>query len=270
MVTFNTQGYAKFVKGYVEQAKNTQGYYSQLATGGQSIDFLSEFNIEPTDEVGRDLPFFSTGSEFANILSYEFDVPKGLFLTLANRKLGSDTELFAQYKEDPDSVIEMFVSKFAEYYSKSGIIFSEKNEKVFYEDIRKALDSFIKDGPGMVISGDDSGTLSTFYYLNMVREMGGFFDGSGSATGVRGVITTIPMFHLADTMDLGQSCIISIRNNPRPYQHLDFAVLSEAFYSGVYKILSIKHVVDGQKPHSVFEVVKIAPLVFDKKLDYKL
>lgn len=259
--------FRKFMVDYNAKSKNTQGYYTHLATQGQVPDLVSTFDLG-RDENSDDVPFFSTGSEHANILHYEFDVPRALLLVLQNRKADISSNLSQQYQLDPSSVVEQFVPYYRDYYKSTGVVFPVESDQYLRDLIDKSLKTFFTDDPGIVMKSDQE-KLETFYYLNMMLELGGNFIGEGdTGFAVRGVIRTLPMFHLSDMSDINKTCIISIANNPRPYQHLDLATLSEVFYSGVYKILGIKHIVDSQKPHSLFTVQKIAPLKLKAENDY--
>jgi hypothetical protein len=258
--------FRKFILDY-NKSKNSQGYYSHLATQGEVPEFLVEYELQDKQE-GTSLPYFSTGTEVANILDYEFDVPKSLLLAVQNRQGDLNSALYWEYQTNRSSVIDKFVSVYEEYYKNTGVVLSNKSEDFIRDLIEKSLNTFFsKDPKGYTLTSEGE-ELAAFYYLNMMRELGGsFLEGDDTGFAIRAVITTVPMFNLSDTSDLNRGCIISIRNNPRPYQNLDIATLSESFYSGVYKILGIQHVVNGTKPHSIFTVVKIAPLVFNKKSD---
>lgn len=271
MVSFDIEAYNRFVKLYNIQSKDTNSYYTQLVSHFEGvIDFADVYALN-TGKVEKDrtLPFFSTGTEHSNILRYEFQVPEGLFFTLSKRRLSKQNDLVEEYKTDPSGVVESFVSQVKTYYKQAGVNYLNDNEDEIKKRVNLSLSSFMSDEAGVEVEGAGDGVLETTLFLDTLLQLGGFFNEGGRATGIRGVITTVPMYHLSDISDIGTACVVAIGNNPRPYQHLDLAALSKTFYSGIYLILGITHYVDSN-PRSEFEIVKIAPFISEENTDQSL
>lgn len=77
--------------------------------------------------------------------------------------------------------------------------------------------------------------------------------------GLQMSITTLPTFHLSRVASINTSCIVFAQDQPITQTQSPSTDLLNKFFSGLYKIIGFKHVIDSKSATSEFRLVKNAP-----------
>jgi len=77
--------------------------------------------------------------------------------------------------------------------------------------------------------------------------------------GLQMSITTLPTFHLSKIASINTACIVFAQDQPITQTQIPRTDLLNKFFSGLYKIIGFKHVIDSKSATSEFRLVKNAP-----------
>ena len=234
--------------------------YSQLTPGKKGAFNLGGLaqsvitGILGVTESAIPLPVFESNTPNSNILSYSLD--QAAQATVA---LKFNAPLLAPTPEDKFWLgldIKEELKKLAESYTGADFLIATGRGFDLDEITKNIVDIIATPSEeGYTLprlnstDNEDGKKLALRTYLR-------FFWETAIMGGTRGVIKTVPMFHLSDLSLLGQQCVVNIFKSPILTSRDTKKALYNTTYSGLYKITGWRHVLNGGEAYSEFYIFK--------------
>lgn len=225
--------YLKNIRSFLNDKQKTDNYYVALATGGA---------VDPTDDPDSTTDVLkNTGT----LINFEANTPHANIISYQSL---DDSVSYLAYKLAPISGAEDALKDLAAKYGNVEIM---KEQLIYEPDMVKMVDIFEKatKNPIYAINSEDN--------INAKRLYASFLD-SLTQLPIQLRVRTVPFFNLSDSNLLGSLCNVLINKNPDANQRFRESSGSyvNSFYSGVYKIISFTHVINGKESYSEFDLIK--------------
>ena len=212
------------------------------------------------------LPWFMANQKNSNVLSYNFDADNFLlnqfYGSIADvyRSVGLRyTQLAAQgnivngYPSSDDVQAELYgildsMRSRGWYGIDANELFGRTPTVSMAKLTNDLKDIFLLETPGThrtVAKGRYSATVA------LVKLFSGLYDSY-----YKGRIKTLPMFHLSNMGSILKPAVVSLKSTPKIDLIPQSDLSTQDFFSGLYKILGFKHVINQKNPTSEFLVIK--------------
>ena len=251
------------------------GFFTDVNTGNLASMLSNEFAFLNKDEnrgalddiYELGMPFFLANTKSANVQSYTFD---------------ADNFIFTQFLGSINEIYYNVAYRFVKLGQKNPILQGKLSSDATFDKIYSILDQIRSRGGAYGAAYQRLGfstpdlnltKLSTDLTDIMLQETVGLHRTVRKNYGAdtlaicalflslfesqfKGIIKTLPMFHLSTQSSILKPAIVSLKSTPGLNAKPSSDLSTADFFSGLYKILGFKHTITSKKGESEFTLIK--------------